>query len=559
MRACSRSRRRCSSPRRASARAFIAACSWIMSGSNGLTPNGELIGEFRIVGLLTSTAYTRSTRTIPYVRRKVDEVMTRAGFNSARPFRQGAGQYPGNLSARRAVPDRRGHALSILRSRPCSSRSGRACACWRAATDSTASCRCWSMCRATALDADVSREIGEFLAGMYKGHVSGLHAVLPGRLAGARAFHHRALGGAGRRSATARARIWRRRDRAHLGRCAAGTACARPRQPQVQATIRALPAGVFGGLSRPLFAGDCARGYPHHRGLSPRAAAQHRFPCALRRAGHGRRPEGLELRPRRSRCPSACRCWRIWASRWSTSAPSRSARRADRRASSGCTTWRWKAPTASRSTSTQPKQALESCFLVVMRGVAENDGYNALVLTAGLGWRDVALIRSISRFLRQVRIAVLAGLHVEDACASTPASPRRLVESVPRPASIRAPTRRRPRVNEKTRSPPRSKRRSKGAEPRRGPHPAALRQRRAVRDPHQFLPDRRGRAAEAADRDQIREPQARPPAGAAAALRDLRLFAAGRGRASALRQGRARRHPLVRPAAGFPHRSARAS
>jgi glutamate dehydrogenase len=51
------------------------------------------------------------------------------------------------------------------------------------------------------------------------------------------------------------------------------------------------------------------------------------------------------------------------------------------------------------------KQALEACFLVVIRGVAENDGYNALVLRAGLWWRDVALIRAISRFLRQIRIA----------------------------------------------------------------------------------------------------------------------------------------------------------
>ena len=42
-----------------------------------------------------------------------------------------------------------------------------------------------------------------------------------------------------------------------------------------------------------------------------------------------------------------------------------------------------------------------------------------------------------------------------------------------------------------------------------------------------------------------------------AALRDLRLFAARRRRAHALRQGGARRHPLVRPAAGFPHRNAR--
>ncbi len=43
--------------------------------------DGKLIGEFRIVGLFTSTAYTRSTRTIPYLRRKVDAVLTRAGFD----------------------------------------------------------------------------------------------------------------------------------------------------------------------------------------------------------------------------------------------------------------------------------------------------------------------------------------------------------------------------------------------------------------------------------------------------------------------------------------------
>jgi glutamate dehydrogenase len=50
------------------------------------------------------------------------------------------------------------------------------------------------------------------------------------------------------------------------------------------------------------------------------------------------------------------------------------------------------------------KQRLEACFLVVMTGGAENDGYNALVLSAGLGWRDVALIRTVSRFLRQIRV-----------------------------------------------------------------------------------------------------------------------------------------------------------
>jgi glutamate dehydrogenase len=39
-----------------------------------------------------------------------------------------------------------------------------------------------------------------------------------------------------------------------------------------------------------------------------------------------------------------------------------------------------------------------------MRGGAENDGYNALVLAAALMWREVALVRCISRFLRQIRV-----------------------------------------------------------------------------------------------------------------------------------------------------------
>ncbi len=42
---------------------------------------GKMVGEFRIVGLFTSTAYTRSARSIPYLRRKIDAVITRAGFD----------------------------------------------------------------------------------------------------------------------------------------------------------------------------------------------------------------------------------------------------------------------------------------------------------------------------------------------------------------------------------------------------------------------------------------------------------------------------------------------
>ena len=55
------------------------------------------------------------------------------------------------------------------------------------------------------------------------------------------------------------------------------------------------------------------------------------------------------------------------------------------------------------------KQALEACFIMVMTGGAENDNFNTLVLTAGLMWRDVALVRTIARFLRQIRVPFSQG------------------------------------------------------------------------------------------------------------------------------------------------------
>jgi len=47
---------------------------------------------------------------------------------------------------------------------------------------------------------------------------------------------------------------------------------------------------------------------------------------------------------------------------------------------------------------------LEATLMAVLQGRAESDGYNALVLNAGLPWREVALVRTLSRYLRQVRI-----------------------------------------------------------------------------------------------------------------------------------------------------------
>ncbi len=50
-------------------------------GVKRFNADGIVSGEFRIVGLFTSGAYTRPPRTIPYLRRKIDAIVRRAGFD----------------------------------------------------------------------------------------------------------------------------------------------------------------------------------------------------------------------------------------------------------------------------------------------------------------------------------------------------------------------------------------------------------------------------------------------------------------------------------------------
>jgi glutamate dehydrogenase len=49
-------------------------------------------------------------------------------------------------------------------------------------------------------------------------------------------------------------------------------------------------------------------------------------------------------------------------------------------------------------------EQFEEAFLQVWRGRAENDGFNRLVLSAGLNWRQVAMLRGYSKYLQQVGV-----------------------------------------------------------------------------------------------------------------------------------------------------------
>ena len=52
---------------------------------------------------------------------------------------------------------------------------------------------------------------------------------------------------------------------------------------------------------------------------------------------------------------------------------------------------------------------VEATLLALFRGLAESDAFNVLVLEAGLGWRDVAMVRALGRYLRQIGVAFTQG------------------------------------------------------------------------------------------------------------------------------------------------------
>jgi glutamate dehydrogenase len=69
----------------------------------------------------------------------------------------------------------------------------------------------------------------------------------------------------------------------------------------------------------------------------------------------------------------------------------------------------------------------KECFASVWRGEMENDGFNELVLAAGLSWRQVVILRAYSKYLRQARIP-FSQEYMEQTLAANGAITRGLVE-----------------------------------------------------------------------------------------------------------------------------------
>ncbi|RWD87637.1 NAD-glutamate dehydrogenase [Mesorhizobium sp.] len=87
-------------------------------GIKTYTAKGALAGELRIVGMFTSTAYTRSVMKIPYLRSKAETIIAKSGFNpsdhSGKALINVLESYPRDELFQVPVPILRKHASAIL-------------------------------------------------------------------------------------------------------------------------------------------------------------------------------------------------------------------------------------------------------------------------------------------------------------------------------------------------------------------------------------------------------------------------------------------------------------
>ncbi|ODN72087.1 NAD-glutamate dehydrogenase [Methylobrevis pamukkalensis] len=370
-------------------------------GIKRYTEDGRLVGEIRIVGLFSATAYTTSPRQIPFLRRKIAAVMDRAGFDpeshSGKALANVLESYPRDelfqidadllhefalailgLEERPRVrvlarPDRFDRFVSLLVYVP-----------------------------RDRYDTDVRVRIGDYFKTVYGGRVS---AFYPGFPEGSLARVHFIIG----------------RDEGVT--------------PDVrQADLEAAVAAIVRTWSDDFL--DLLRDrYPHERVLSGFSTYGHAFPVGYR-ASHSpatafddmtridrlseTRPVALTFGREAGAAPSHCR-FRLFH----RGAPIPLTRRVPvlehfgfevideqtfvitPRAAAEVTLHdmtlaRADGRPVDLDTLAEPLRAL---FSAVWAQKAESDGLNALTIHAGLGWREIAMLRALSRYLQQARIS----------------------------------------------------------------------------------------------------------------------------------------------------------
>ncbi|WP_186387600.1 NAD-glutamate dehydrogenase [Stappia sp. TSB10P1A] len=362
---------------------------------------GELAGELRIVGLLTATAYTLSTRSIPFLRRKVDSVLARAGYDpdshSGRALTNVLESYPRD-ELFQIDPDLLYHfALAILQldERPRIRVLAR-----RDRFDRFVSILCYVP--RDRYTTEVRLKIGAYLARVYDGRLSAWYVTYPeGPLARVHFIVGRDRGETPdpaqedlEQDVAGIVRTWADGFREALRAAYGGN------KALEQATRYA---DAFQAGYRELYGGETA--------LADIRIVEKLGEASDTALAFSRRPEDAPSRvvlkvyhhlrpiPLSARVPILENIgFKVINERTYRITPS------DRPLAYLHELTLEPAGGGDIDLTDDLRGRLEAIFLAVWRGQAESDGYNALVLNAGLAWRDIAMLRALSRYLRQAGI-----------------------------------------------------------------------------------------------------------------------------------------------------------
>ncbi|AMJ62141.1 NAD-glutamate dehydrogenase [Bosea sp. PAMC 26642] len=386
------------------------------------TPDGRLDGELRIVGLLTSNAYTGSARAIPYLRLKVARVARSTGFDAAsysgRALLNVLDAYPRDELFQIDAETLERFAVDILQltERP----------------------RIRALARVDEFDRFVSvlvfipkdrydtqvrRRVGEFLAEIYRGRLSAAYPAYP---EGPLARTHYIIG----------------RDEGKTPRIDQATL-----EAGIAAIVRTWPDGLKEVL-------DERKAGPKARALAERfaeafgAAYRERFSPAdalididMLQKLSGERPRAVNLYRREGDAATRANLkvfsrgkpvslsarvpvlenmgFRVVNERTFDMTPQPASGAGE--ASDPIRVWLHDM-TLERADDggidiERLDPIIEAALMAQFRGLAESDRFDQLVLVAGLAWREAALLRSLGRYLRQIGAPYAQG-YIADALTS---------------------------------------------------------------------------------------------------------------------------------------------
>lgn len=365
--------------------------------------DGNLVGELRVIGLYTSTAYNKSVLSIPYLRRKAAQVMEMSGFDpqshSGKGMQNVLDTFPRDELFQIDVETLHRYAIAIhnLSERP----------------------RIRVLARADKFDrfvsvivyvprdrynSDVRERVGEYLATVFAGRVSAYYPAFPdGTLA-----------------------------RVHyiIGRSEGETPD--PEQSELEATVASIARTWHDSLidalaqtHEPLEALALSERYAHAFSVAYQEAFEARQAISdiaiIDRLTPGH-PLAIRFAPREDGDASSIHLKvfnlkkEIPLSRrvpvlenMGFQVISERSFRIERASDDSTETVHLHEMVLVRADGNAVDLdthagLLSDAFMATIQGQAENDGYNGLVIRAGLAWRDVAMLRAVSRYLRQIRV-----------------------------------------------------------------------------------------------------------------------------------------------------------